>query len=191
MDNIFGEIENLINVPPVVVGINGLDCAGKTNLANALYKDLLRRDIDAALLHTDDYNNGDLQKIVYEAQEKGVLTEDLLNLYYNDSIHYDRAVEAVIESRKKVDVTIIEGVFLFKECLRSLLDIKVFLYVDPEEAQARYVMRKKKVGDNRPLSVFKDIWLPSFERYCREEKPEILCEVYMSSRWICRPSNRK
>lgn len=191
IDSVITKIESLLEGSPVVIGINGLDCSGKTTFASALHDKLAQRNIKSALLHIDDYNNAEVQKLVYEAHEKGAFTDELLTLYYNNSIHYDAVRDALIASRKDFQVTIIEGVFLFKDCLASALDIKVFLSVDPSQAWARYVKRKDKVGDHRPASVFDEIWLPAFVRYCREVAPETIYDFHIPSSSISRPFNRK
>jgi uridine kinase len=180
IEDIIVKIADLMPDRPVAIGINGLDCSGKTTFARALYEKLNSRNINCALLHIDDYNNLAVQKRVYDAHEKGAFTEELLDLYYRDSIHYDVAADAISRSRTEYDVTIIEGVFLFKNCLEILLDIKVFIPVNPPLARTRYEKRKGKVGDNRPVSVFDDIWLPTFKRYVREAEPE------KKSDFICR-----
>ncbi|PHS79713.1 MAG: hypothetical protein COB59_00015 [Rhodospirillaceae bacterium] len=175
----------------MVIGINGLDCSGKTTFSKALHGKLRGRNIKTALLHIDDYNDLKVQKLIYQAHEKGDFTKDLLNLYYNNSIHYDAVLRAVTASRENFQVTIIEGVFLFKECLLPNLDIKVFLSVDPVQARARYVKRKDDMGDKRPVSVFDEIWMPAFARYCSEVQPEKICDIHMPSSWISRPSSKK
>jgi len=149
-----------------------LDCSGKTTFAKTLYGNLNHRNIKSTLLHIDDYNNTDVQELIYGAHERGDFTEDMLNLYYSDSIDYDAVADALTLSRKNFDVTIIEGVFLFKDCLRHFLDIKIFLPVDPAVARKRYENRKQVVSDNRSVTVFDDIWLPAFMDYVREAEPE-------------------
>ncbi len=172
IEDILTAIDDMITCGPVVVGINGLDCSGKTTFAGALFAALQRRPVKTALLHIDDYNNHHLQKIIYQAHERGEFSEELLDRYYHDSIHYDDVADAIISSRKNHDVTIIEGVFLFKDCLAPLLDIRIFLPIAVDMARGRYTARKQQVGDSRDVSVFDDIWLPAFQRYCQAEQPE-------------------
>jgi len=134
------------------------------------------------VISIDDYNNTHVQKLVYEAHQKGLLTDDLRHLYYHNSIDYPAVAGAITASRRHIDVTLIEGIFLFKNALNHLLDVKVFLPISQNTARKRYAARKEKIGDDRPLSVFDDIWLPSFERYCRETRPEDTCDfTYPSS----------
>lgn len=172
IDTILAEIERRIKKPPITVGLNGLDCSGKTTVAQALYEKLVSRNINSRLLHIDDYNNRDVQDRVYTAYKEGVFTDELADFYYQNSIHYKAVAEAISASRQQYDVTLIEGVFLFKEGLSPLLDIKIFLPVSPDLAKSRYEKRRQQENDPRPLLVFDDIWLPAFERYCREEEPE-------------------
>ena len=149
-----------------------MDCSGKTTLAQALYENLVSRNINSRLLHIDDYNNRDVQDKVYTAYKEGVFTDELAGLYYQNSIHYKAVALAIATSRQQHDVTLIEGVFLFKDCLSPLLDIKIFLPVSLGLAKSRYEVRRQQGDDPRPISVFDDIWVPAFERYCREENPE-------------------
>jgi len=172
IDTILAEIESRIKKPPITVGINGLDCSGKTTVAQALYEKLVSRNINSRLLHIDDYNNRDVQDKVYTAHKEGVFTDELADLYYQNSIHYKAVAEAICASRQQYDVTLIEGVFLLKEDLSPLLDVKIFLPVSPDLAKSRYEKRRQQEYDPRSISVFDDIWLPAFERYCREQNPE-------------------
>ncbi len=128
------------------------------------------------MLHIDDYNNLDVQKLIYTAHQDNALTAQLLDHYYENSLHYDDVIKAIASTRKSHDVTLIEGVFLFKACLMASLDIKIFLPIDPDTARERYLSRKIQENDHRPASVFDDIWLPSFTRYCAETQPEEKCD---------------
>ncbi|VAW01243.1 hypothetical protein MNBD_ALPHA01-702 [hydrothermal vent metagenome] len=172
IENILTAIDDMITCGPVVVGINGLDCSGKTTFASALFAALQKRSVKSALLHIDDYNNHQLQKTIYQAHEKGEFSEELLDRYYHDSIHYDNVADAITSSRNSYDVTLIEGVFLFKDNPARLLDIKIFLPIAADMARTRYTIRKQQLGDSRDASVFDDIWLPAFQRYCQAEQPE-------------------
>ncbi len=177
IENIISDIEPFLQASPTVIAVNGLDCAGKTTFAKKLYDDLTRNGVNCALLHIDDYNNIDVQELIYTAHQHNALTAQLLDLYYEKSLHYDDVIKAIASARKSHDVTLIEGVFLFKECLMASLDLKIFLPIDSKTARERYLARKDRVADTRPASVFDDIWLPSFTRYCAETQPEAKCDL--------------
>jgi len=171
-DPIVARAQIMIRNAPVVIAINGLDCAGKTTFARRLHKKLIDRNITCALLHVDDFNNDDVQRRVYAAYNSGQITPELFELYYHHSIHYDALARAVTRSRARHDITVIEGVFLFKNSLNNLPDIRIFLSVDPKLARQRYLQRRKVSGDTRLSAVFDDIWLPAFRRYCDDARPE-------------------
>ena len=171
-DPIVAKAQMMIRKAPVVIAINGLDCAGKTSFAGQLHEKLTGLKITTALLHVDDFNNHDVQRQVYDAHNRGKLTLELFELYYHHSIDYDRLARAIPRSRARHDITIIEGVFLFKDSLNHLPDIRIFLSIDPKLARQRYRKRRRNAGDTRPLAVFDDIWLPAFRRYCDDVHPE-------------------
>ncbi len=132
------------------------------------------------LLHVDDYNNIAVQEEIYAAFAQGRFTAEHFERYYQNSINYEALIEAINNMKKKKQITIIEGVFLFRKALPELMDLRIFLSVDPKLASGRYKQRKKQVGDDRPVEVFEQIWLPAFERYCREEKPSQKADLAFS-----------
>lgn len=180
MHDVTSEISQLITKLPVVIGLNGMDCAGKTTLAKMLFEALKGQGHYCNLLHIDNFNNHQLQDRVYRSYEKGIFTSALRDLYYDKSIDYPAVARAIVKSRGLYDVTIIEGVFLFKDELRALIDLKIFMPVDPVVARQRYIKRKAEVRDMRPAPVFDDIWLPAFERYCQDVQPENICDLIVS-----------
>lgn len=148
-----------------VIGINGLDCSGKTTLAKALYEVSTNAGVIVKLLHVDDYNNAEKQAELYGAYAEGAFGPAQLDDYYQNSVNYDLLRKTVIDAQQGVDLLIVEGVFLYKPILASLFDYKVLLKVKPELGFERYKKRKAEVGDTRPASVFNDIWVPAYKRY--------------------------
>ncbi|WND03972.1 hypothetical protein QGN29_06240 [Temperatibacter marinus] len=161
---------------PYVIGVNGLDCAGKTTYALKLQQILIETGKSVNLLHIDDFNNLAQQKIVYDAYAKGAFSESLFEAYYDNSIHYNKVADALEASKDCFTITIIEGVFLYKQSLVDLIDYKIFLRVDQTLARERYADRKIAVDDSRPLTVFEDIWVRAYDRYCAEYQPETLAD---------------
>jgi len=171
MRDIVEKTEILAREDNVVVGINGLDCSGKTTFALKLLEELASRGHQANLLHVDDYNNLMVQEQVYQAHAAGGLTPEIFDLYYHQSIDYDRLAQAISTAKAAGKILLVEGVFLFRPPVLSLIDYKVFMEVTHQVGRSRYAARKVVVGDDRPLTVFDDIWLPAFERYCVEFNP--------------------
>ncbi|MEM9367565.1 MAG: hypothetical protein AAGD07_16355 [Planctomycetota bacterium] len=156
------------------VGINGLDCSGKSTFAESFQTFLSTKGISSVILRVDDYNDRGFQKRFYQEYidlglgRHGVDLED----YYNDSIRYCALKSAIEDHRHDLGVTIVEGVFLFKPMLSDLFQTKVFLEVSYAEAISRYEQRKARVGDTRPLAVMTDIWIPDFELYLERCDPK-------------------
>lgn len=176
IESIVSKIERSVNAnlgikKSLVLGVNGLDCSGKTTIANALLKSLGSVGVSVGLLHVDDYNDQPFQKDLYTAYESGRFDSESLDEYYCKSVVYEDLAKAIISHKKTCSVLIVEGVFLFKKCLGCDFDIKVFVEVDPLLARRRYQERKTKLGDQRPVEVFDDIWLPAYQRYLRGERP--------------------
>ncbi|MEM1226149.1 MAG: hypothetical protein AAGJ40_10640 [Planctomycetota bacterium] len=154
-----------------VVGINGLDCSGKTTFATSLNAFLAAKGISSVVLNVDDFNDLTFQERFYQRYVSDGLPRVDLEDYYNSSINYQGLLSAITarasgaNQSREPGVTIVEGVFLFKPIFSELFNTKVFLDVSYADAIARYEQRRIQVGDKRPLSVMTDIWIPAFERY--------------------------
>jgi len=164
----------------VVVGINGLDCAGKTTFTQKLASGLTAREHECLVLHVDDYNNIAVQEQVYRAYAVGEFGSDLFDRYYHHSIDYGSLALAISAARQDRKIVLVEGVFLFRPPVSAQIDYKVFLEIEPDVARARYVDRKLTVSDERSVRVFDDIWMPAFERYCKEYNPHELAQQVCS-----------
>ncbi len=180
IDKIIGEVRMRPGVRSV--GINGLDCAGKTTLANALFQACRSRGIEAKLLYVDTFNDKAVQSKIYAAYDAGGYSPDLQDIYYARSIHYVSLASAIkAEIAQGKGLVIVEGVFLFRPPIADILDFKVFLDVSAEQCRQNFFARKKHIGDPRPLSVFNDIWVPAFDRYCIEYNPKAQSDLVIEA----------
>jgi uridine kinase len=162
------------------IGINGLDGAGKTTFALGVQGFLTDQDLEARLLHVDDFNNDEVQDEVYEAFSAGELTAAHLDKYYLRSVDYRTLFDEIEMGKQQTRYVIVEGVFLFKQPLPQILDFKVFLEAEPSVARDRFEQRRLELGDERPVEVFDRIWLPAFERYCHEENPRQTADLIVT-----------
>lgn len=148
-----------------VVGINGLDGAGKTTLAEHLLEKLPGT---VQLLHVDDFNNSAFQQEFYARYcELGVAAGEL-DRYYSMSVNYAELERAIVAARQQSALVIVEGVFLYKPPLSQHIDFSIFIDCSFQLARQRYAKRRIEVNDTRPLSVFDDIWWPAYTRYIEE-----------------------
>ena len=83
-----------------VVGINGIDCAGKTTFAKSVSKYFTYHKIENDHLDNDNFNNSAIESETYKAFVSGSWGEEDLNKYYKLIINYSDAIRAVSESKK-------------------------------------------------------------------------------------------
>ena len=106
-----------------VVGINGIDCSGKTTFAKSLSKYFTHCKINNHHLDIDNYNNLTIESETYEAFASDSWDEKDLERYYELIINYNEVIRAVSESKKKYPVVILEGIFIYKPQLIDLFDL--------------------------------------------------------------------
>jgi uridine kinase len=159
------------------VGINGLDCSGKTTLAEALVAHLKDGGREAQLLHVDDFNNHQTQKKLYASYARGEFGVDEHEDYFQNSVCYDNLKDAILKAKQPGGIVVVEGVFLFKSSLKSLFNLKVLLKIPTALGRERYAHRRQVVGDERPVSVFSDIWVPAYNRYAAECDVEAVADL--------------
>jgi len=160
-----------------VIGINGLDCSGKTFLSKKLLEKTNQYGVNSKLIHIDDYGNKEIQRTLYEKFAAGSFSADDLDMYYEKGINYNQIARCINNLKQECNILIVEGVFMFKPILRDFFNFKIFLEIDQSIAIPRYSNRKKIEMDTRPLDVFEQIWIPSYKRYCRDIDPYSLSDI--------------
>ena len=165
---------------PFVLGITGIDGAGKTTFAAAFEKYLLSRNYQTQMIHLDDFHNP--EAIRYSG-------EDPAENYYNQSFNLDDLINRLLEPlRQKSEystklsilnlqideydiekeysfhpntIIILEGVFLLREELSQYIDYKVFLEIPFEEST-----RRARVRDPQAIIEKYEIkYLPAQQKY--------------------------
>lgn len=159
------------------IGIDGLDCSGKTHFAQGLADAFAATGLGVNLIHIDDFNNIEVQRRVYDDLAEGRLSDVRTDEYYEDGIDYARATP-VLQSKcgdaGAGGVVILEGVML-QRVMRPIqaygLTYLIYLDVDPDVAEERFRLRRAAVGDTRSVSAFRELWLPAHQRYLEEFDP--------------------
>ena len=155
-----------------VVGINGIDCSGKTTFAKSVSKYFTHHKIENDHLDIDNFNNPAIESETYKAFVSGSWGEEDLNKYYELIINYSDAIRAVSESQKKYPLVILEGIFIYKPQLVNLFDLKIYLDIDISLGRKRFKKRRSLKQDKRPFEIYDEIWMLSHIRYESEVHPK-------------------
>ncbi|MBN2465462.1 HAD hydrolase-like protein [candidate division WOR-3 bacterium] len=180
----------------LVIGVNGIDCAGKTEFAKALEEYLRAQGLRTQVIHIDDFHNpkavryaGDderdnyynrsfdltrvVEKLLRPIGEKRDFSTRLrpLNL---DTDEYDTVREFVISSDT---VVILEGVFLFRKELAPYIDYKVFLDISPDESKRRAQARDPQATADKCDTKY----LPAQLRYLEEHPPDRVADMVVDN----------
>ena len=160
-----------------VVGINGIDCSGKTTFAKSVSKYFTHHKIDNHRLDIDNFNNPTIESETYKAFVSGSWDEEDLNKYYKLIINYSDAIRAVSESQKKYPLVILEGIFIYKPQLVNLFDLKIYLDIDISLGRKRFAKRRSLKRDKRPFDIYDKIWMLSHIKYDSEVHPKQISDL--------------
>jgi uridine kinase len=162
-----------------VVGINGIDCSGKTTFSKSVSKYFTHHKIENDHLDIDNFNNPAIENETYKAFVSGSWDEENLNRYYELIINYSDVIRAVSESKKKYSIVILEGIFIYKPQLVDLFDLKIYLDVDISLGRKRFAKRWSLKRDKRPFDIYDEIWMLSHIRYESEVHPKRISDLVL------------
>ena len=160
-----------------VVGINGIDCSGKTTFAKSVSKYFTHHKIENDYLDIDNFNNPAIESATYKAFVSGSWDEKDLNKYYKLIINYSDAIRAVSESKKIYPIVILEGIFIYKPQLADLFDLKIYLDIDISLGRKRFAKRRRLKQDKRPFDIYDKIWMLSHIKYDSEVHPKQISDL--------------
>ena len=159
------------------VGINGIDCSGKTTFAKAMSKYFSYYKIVNNHLDIDTFNNPVIESETYQAYVSDSWDEEDLNKYYKLIINYSDAIRAVSESKKIYPIVILEGIFIYKPQLADLFDLKIYLDINISLGRKRFAKRRSLKQDKRPFEIYDEIWMLSYIRYESEVHPKQISDL--------------
>ena len=160
-----------------VVGINGIDCSGKTTFAKSVSKYFTHHKVENYRLDIDNFNNPAIESATYKAFVSGSWDEKDLNKYYKLIINYSDAIRAVSESKKKYPLVILDGIFIYKPQLVDLFDLKIYLDINISLGRKRFAKRRSLKQDKRPFEIYDEIWMLSYIRYESEVHPKQISDL--------------
>jgi uridine kinase len=160
-----------------VIGINGIDCSGKTTFAKLVSKYFTHYKIENVCLDIDNFNNPAIESETYKAFVSDSWDEEDLNKYYELIINFSDATRAVSESKKKYSLVILEGIFIYKPQLVDIFDLKIYLDIDISLGRKRFAKRRSIKRDKRPFDIYDEIWMLSHLRYESEVHPKRISDL--------------
>ena len=160
-----------------VVGINGIDCSGKTTFAKSVSKYFTHHKIENDYLDIDNFNNPAIESATYKAFVSGSWDEKDLNKYYKLIINYSDVIRAISESKNKYSIVILEGIFIYKPQLVNLFDLKIYLDIDISLGRKRFAKRRSLKRDKRPFDIYDKIWMLSHIKYDSEVHPKQISDL--------------
>ena len=186
---------------PLIVGITGVDNAGKTHLVGEVEPALRRHQLQPQVVHVDDFHNPKAVRYADDLPEP--------QAYYERSIDFDRLVRDVLVSIKRdghLDVTLnlldlpsdtwslerqyrvtpdtvvlLEGVFLFRPETCPYIDLFVFLDVREEVVIQRARMRDLPTQGEEVMRKYNTKYLPAQREYLKQNRPEEFADVYIDN----------
>lgn len=192
MTNVFHSIHDMYNTKnqvktSVIIGINGLDCSGKTYLSKSLKNYFTDVGISSVVVDIDAFNVKAIEDHTYESFSKKQFTNKDLEMYYSQIIDFNLARKKILELIDNYSITIIEGIFIYKKEFVDLFDIKVFLEIDYQIAIERFQLRQKRKNDTRSMEIFEEIWASTHFRYLKEIDPKNLSDLVINNSDYSRP----
>ncbi|NCB33848.1 MAG: hypothetical protein EOM64_08220, partial [Erysipelotrichia bacterium] len=165
----------MVDQGQVLIGIDGRCASGKSTLGR-----ILAEELDAALVHMDDYFLRPEQRTEERYLEAGGNTDrerirsEVINPWLKHQSVMIRPFDCStmqIKTGSEVPwnpIMIIEGTYSMHPYLKDVFDLKVFLAIDAEKQMQRIMNRET------PESVlrFKNRWIPLEEAYFSACKPE-------------------
>jgi uridine kinase len=179
-----------------IVGVSGIDCAGKSTLAAALAAELGATGEDAIVIGGDDFNRPRSERSSFPADEPDYgfdyrqLAEDVLApARAGRRVHArvrvkDWSRDAWDEREVVVErdaVVLVEGVFLFTPRLVPLLDLKVWLELGFDEALERALVRDADAmgGPDGVRERYATRYFPAQRLHLERERPREAADLVL------------
>jgi uridine kinase len=179
-----------------VIGVNGIDGAGKTKFAESLEAYLNTKGYQTQLIQLDDFHNP--KAIRYAGKNQA-------DNYYNKSFNIILVVEKLLAPLRRNSVfstrltlldwrtdkydierefsfnrntiVIFEGVFLFRKELSPYIDYKVFLDIPFEESKRRAIIRDSEAD----VKKYDAKYLPAQAKYLEEYPPRKVADIVIDN----------
>ena len=192
--------ENIIDrTRNYIVGVSGINCAGKSTLAQTLGQDKMGFAHRPIIFDIDDFllprrirdANPDQVAGCYNSFDYQTLFEELL-LPASQNTLVKKRIRVFREEAESWDtitvrgpcVVIVEGIFLFRRDLPDVFDIKFWLNIDYEEVIKRAIRRKREINKhptkNSILKRYHERFIPAQKYHIEVDNPKKNCNFIIN-----------
>lgn len=174
---IFAQIENAVSSlrKPAIIGISGVDTAGKTTFARKLAGHFSRAGVNAAVIHADDFHNPP------EVRHADLSPEGYIKLAFDLPKLAGVLRELKHPKENCAPVVIAEGVMIFRPPLDEFFDYRIFLDVSFDEVLRRARERDVPLYGEEFLQKYIDRYIPAQKIFLREYAPKTRCDLVISN----------
>jgi uridine kinase len=185
---------------PFVVGVNGIDTAGKTEFSRKLEENLVKHGFKVQLIHIDDFHNpkeirysgeNEVENYFYRSLNLELLLDEILEPIKKDN-KLDKTIMLLSLDTDKYElfrsynvdkdtIVILEGVFIFREEIRNYLDLKVFLQVPFELCKERAEKRDVPKFGKDILKKYDFKYTPTQRKYLEMFPPNELADIIIDN----------
>ncbi|MGH2972272.1 MAG: uridine kinase [Gaiellaceae bacterium] len=147
-------------------GVDGVDSAGKTRLADEMAQELTTRGRPAVRISLDQF-----ERPPAERYARGELSPEG---FYLDSFDLERFRAHALSIEMPVEASVVcDGVFLHRPELADLWDVSIFVDADLEIAAQRGAERNLVWTDSLDATHerFRTRYMPAQRRYIEEQRP--------------------
>lgn len=208
--NTFHHVHNAIarvdTSRPVIIGVNGVDTAGKSMFAGGLETYLRCRGLRPRVIHMDDFHNcreiryrgrDEIDSYIHHAFNLDLLATDLLApVSRGERVDTELTLldlERDTYTRKKrfrIDpdsVVIVEGTLLYREPLNDFFDFRIFLDIGFDEVLRRAEKRDVPAHGIGFLDRYRRKYIPVQKWYLEKYAPKKHCDLVVDNTDYDRP----
>lgn len=162
---------------PVLLGISGIDCSGKSTLAEALLEQAVEAGLRARLVHVDDF-------IIPESARKRVGPDHVDYFEYTfDHALFASSIKAAAADAN-TDLVIGEGIFLFRQEMVDTWDLKVWIEMSTENSLERGSVRDAEFFGSRAQAAteYQRSFIPAHGLHLNRDRPSEAADIVLEVR---------
>jgi len=184
----------------LLVGISGIDAAGKGFVTARIAESLQMRGIKLAVINADDWLN--LLHVRFHRQdpakhfyENAIRFDEMFERVIlplrgtrNVSVESDFAEETATTFRKhcyafrNIDIVLLEGIFLFKPAYRRHFDLAVWVECSFSAALQRAIKRSQEgLSLEETIKAFETIYFPAQRIHLARDNPREFADALLSN----------